>query len=159
VQFYGDDVARLVRATQLGLERGLVVFVQPRLVDATPDRQLEHLVETARAIEGLERRDGGLVISVGVELSLFLRGLVAGATVEERMAAIFSDGNAPDLVPVLGEHLARADDAARRVFDGPVTYGAGQWEPVPWGERFDFVGSTSTCARSTAPRSVGASSR
>ena len=140
VQFYGDDVDRLAWAAQLGIERGLTVWVQPRLVNAAPDRQIEHIGETARAIEMLARRDGQLVVSVGVELSLFMHGLVPGATVPDRMAAVFSPGGVPDLARGLGEHLARAEHAVRSVFNGPVTYAAGQWEPVPWADRFDLVG-------------------
>ena len=78
VQLYGNDVDRLIVAASLGLERGLSVWIQPRLIGATRADQLDHLRQVARAAERLRRRFDRVTLSVGAELSLFMSGIVPG---------------------------------------------------------------------------------
>lgn len=140
IQVYGDRFDRLIRAGELALDRGLDVWIQPRLVDATTTDHLEQIDGMARAVQSLsERRHGRVVFSVGVEVSLFLAGLVDGSTLTDRMASVFSATNVAERDAAVDDHLGAAVATARRHFDGPITYGAGPWETVDWG-RFDLVG-------------------
>jgi hypothetical protein len=88
IQVYGEDVARLVRAAELADARERAVWVQPRLVNASPGEHLTHLPEAARSLEQLQRRGAAITLSVGAELTLFLAGFVTGATMSERLAKL-----------------------------------------------------------------------
>lgn len=141
VQLYGTDIDTLVRAGEAALGHGLSTWIQPRLVDATPAEQLAHLREAARGAAALQRRSDSVVLSVGVELSLFMAGIVPGATVTDRLPAVFAQyPSAPTVQRALADHLRNAAAVARSEFDGPITYGSGSWEIVDWSPTFDVVG-------------------
>jgi hypothetical protein len=81
------------------------------------------------------------VFSVGSELTLFMRGIVAGDTLAERLGspdfrATVSSGahNEP-----LGAFLAQASSAVRPVFGGRLTYASVPLEDVDW-SLFDVIG-------------------
>jgi hypothetical protein len=99
------------------------------------------VVEAAKQAEDLRRAQSGqVVLSVGTELTLFMRGILEGDTFlgrlrhpsfEQKIRS--GEHNAP-----LAEFLARANDAVRQVFKGSVTYASVPLESVDW-SRFDFV--------------------
>lgn len=140
VTLFGTEISRLIEGADLALEQGLDVWIQPRLIDAGPDALLAHITETAREAERLRQGDRPMTLNLGVELSLFAAGIIEGATFEERIPILLAT---LDQLPVYNERLnallARANTAAREVFHGPVTYGAGPWEGVDWTD-FDSVG-------------------
>jgi hypothetical protein len=141
VQLFGTDVGLLAAAAARARSIGLQVWVQPRLVDATADQQLAHLWEAAGAAEAVRQRYGGVVLTAGVEATLFVQGFVPGETVTERMAHIFDpETDRGALESALDAHLAEAEVVARSRFHGQVTYAAGMWEPVRWDVRFDMIG-------------------
>jgi hypothetical protein len=141
VQLFGTDVGRLAATAAAARLLGLHVWLQPRLVDATADEQLDHLAEAASAAEMVRQRYGGVVLSAGVETSLFVQGFIPGATVAERMAHVFDPStDRRALESALDGHLAKAEDTARSRFHGTVAYAAGPWEPVRWTLRFDIIG-------------------
>jgi hypothetical protein len=142
VRICGVDIARLTMASEEALEQGLEVWLSPELWDKDPRATLEHVVAAARAAEPLRRRwPERLVLSVGSELTLFMRGIVEGRSFVKRL------GN-PSLKQTVeaGRHneplnafLAQAVAAVRQVFGGPVTYASLPWETVDW-SLFDLVG-------------------
>ena len=141
VQLYGSDVDRLMVAASMALDRGLSVWIQPRLIGAGPADQLDHLRQVARAAEWLRRRFDRVTVSVGAELSLFMSGIVEGRTVADRMEQLLAEASTPSSVEEdLNEHLRAAEAEARAQFGGPITYGAGLWERVHWRDMFDLVG-------------------
>jgi hypothetical protein len=78
---------------------------------------------------------------VGAELCLFMRGIVPGDTVPERIARPDLDRQlrAAAAQESLNDFLARAAAATRSVFGGPITYCALPSERVDW-TRFDLAG-------------------
>lgn len=141
VQLFGSDLRLLERAAHVARAHDLDVWLQPRLVDASRDQHLDQLAEAAAVAEAVRAAHGGLTMSVGVELSLFLEGFLDGRTLAERMRKIFDPALDHDALDAeLDDHLAAAETTVRRHFTGAVTYGAGMWEPVRWDRRFDLVG-------------------
>lgn len=140
VTLFGTDVDRLVQGAEMALEQGLAVWLQPRLFDVDQGSLLNHLVETAREAERLRAAGHDVTLNLGVELSLFAQGIIPGATFEERIPILIET---IDQLPTYNERLnallADALAAAREVFNGPVTYGSGEWEGVDW-SGFDYVG-------------------
>ena len=127
------------RRPRLAAERGLHVWLEPRPFDATPADAIELFVTVGR----LRRADacGGtdVVMSLGVEHSLFLDGLVPGADFWERAANLAST-DFERLGRDLDAFLADAVAAVRPAFGGPLTYSSGLWEdgrlgPVRHGRR------------------------
>ncbi|HEY3734530.1 MAG TPA: hypothetical protein VGL63_11495 [Streptosporangiaceae bacterium] len=142
VRITGRDPGRLITAAQDALRQGLEVWLAPALFEKEPDETLTYYVAVATAAEPLRRQFGDrLVLGVGGELSLFMRGIAPGRTVVERLAHLRREAIAGSNQPAerLNEFLGRASEAVRAVFRGPLTYASliGEW--VDWG-RFDFVG-------------------
>jgi hypothetical protein len=142
VRICGLDIDRLVLASQAALDAGLEVWFCPEMWDMSPEETLAYLGEAAEAGEKLRAlHPGKVAFSVGSELTLFMGGIVEGKNVFDRM-------NAPSFWETVrtGRHngplnafLKRAEEAAREVFEGPVTYFSVPLEAVDW-SRFDFVG-------------------
>ncbi len=142
VTIFGTDIERLVESATAALERDLHVWLQPRLIDRPQAEVLRHLAHTAQAAERLRRQFGDVSLNVGVESSLFVPGIVAGATWWDRISTLSS--GAVDVRAMwrrMNAFLARAAAVARAHFHGEITYSAGPWESkaVDW-RLFDFVG-------------------
>lgn len=142
VRICGQDVDRLMTTASDALTLGLEVWLSPELWDKDQEQTLTYLVQTARAAEILrEQWPEQLVLSVGSELTLFMRGMVEGKTLEKRMnhPSFWTTVKAGKHNPPLREYLARANDQVRRVYHGKVTYASLIWEQVDW-DLFDCVG-------------------
>ncbi len=142
VRVVARDVARLELATEAALEAGLDVWFSPTVWDRGPDEPIADTVRAARAAERLRSAAPGRVtFVVGGELTLFMRGIVPGRTLNARLKNIMAGGivrsgahNQP-----LNAVLARLEAAVRPAFGGPLTYASLPWEQVDW-SRFDIVG-------------------
>ncbi|MFG3259222.1 abortive phage infection protein [Streptomyces sp. NPDC048172] len=139
VSVYGDGVDRLKATASEAAERGLKVWLQPRLADRPHKEILDHLAETGEHAERLRRQGVDVHLSVGCEFYLFVPGIVPGADAVERVRNL-QEGNF-DPVKMqrrLESFIARAAKTGRSVFQGPLTYGAAQDDEVDWG-LFDVV--------------------
>lgn len=142
VRLQGREISRLYSSASDALDLGLEVWFSPELWDRTPDETLVYLADAAKDAETLRSRaPDRVVLSVGSELTLFMRGFIPGKTVLERLASkslpqIIRSGahNAP-----LNAFLGRAAATVRREFHGPLTYASLPFESVDW-KPFDFVG-------------------
>ncbi len=137
VLLVGSEIDRLQEAAMLATGRGLAVWFEPRPFDATPAEAIELFTSVAQVAEHM-REHTDVTMSLGVEHSLFLDGLVPGADFWERaenLAEIDFDALGRDLNAFLGDSVA----AVRPAFAGPITYSSGMWEDVDWA-RFDLVG-------------------
>ena len=142
VNLYGTDICRLTQAARIARETGLSVWLQPRLIDQRQDDVLAHLAEAAVAAEQVRRVHGDVVLNVGCELTVFAAGIIPGRGYNERSARLTRPQWWPALPwfsHQLNRLLARACDAARAEFAGPLSYSAGLWERVDW-RRFDLIG-------------------
>ncbi|QKV91236.1 abortive phage infection protein [Streptomyces sp. NA02950] len=139
VSVFGTGVERLAATSTEAAERGLHVWLQPRLADVPQPEILDHLAETGRHAERLRRQGAEVHLSVGAEFMLFVPGIVPGANAVERIKNLTSGHYDPKtLVRELRSFTVRAAKAARSVFHGKVTYGAAQDEQVDW-KLFDLV--------------------
>ncbi|MGW7276013.1 abortive phage infection protein [Streptomyces sp. NPDC054864] len=139
VSVFGDGVGRLGATATEAAERGLHVWLQPRLADRPQREILDHLAETGRHAERLRRQGAAVHLSVGCEFVLFVPGIVPGDSAVERIENI-SKGN---FDPVLTQRrlkrfIGRAAAVGRSVFGGGLTYGAADGDEVDWG-LFDIV--------------------
>jgi hypothetical protein len=147
VRICGQDTGRLVTAAEIALETGLEVWLSPELWDHEPAETLAYLASAATAAESVRKRwPERVVLSVGSELTLFMRGILPGATVLDRVGnplllaatilrlRAFGTHNKP-----LNRFLAQASAAARNAFHGPLTYASAPIEAVDWAP-FDIIG-------------------
>lgn len=151
ITVYGTDLDRLRETSTTAVERGLHVWLQPRLVDRPQDEILDHLAQAARHAEELRRRGARIGLNVGCEYIFFTPEIVPGGTYHERMANLHAmsteahlvaAGASVDIVETtkrLNVFLTRAAAVAREHFQGGITYGAAPFEEVDW-QLFDFVG-------------------
>lgn len=141
VKLRGRDIGRVMAAAEDALGLGLEVWLSPELWNRSPDTTIRYISRAAAAAEELHTQwPGRVVFSIGTELTLFMRGVVAGRTSSKRVRAlreVLTSGthNAP-----LNAFLTRATVAVREVFNGPVTYAALPFEQVDW-EMFDIIGT------------------
>jgi hypothetical protein len=82
-----------------------------------------------------------VVLCLGGELSLFMRGIVPGRSIPERVANLISQAKAGSDAHTgqLNDFLGRASERVREVFGGPLSYASLAGERVDWAP-FDFVG-------------------
>ncbi len=139
VSVYGDGVERLGATASEAAERGLHVWLQPRLGDRPPREILDHLAETGKHAERLRRQGVRVHLSVGCEFVLFVPGIVPGDDAVERVRNLLSGNYDPErMARRLTAFIARAAKVGRSVFNGPMTYGAAEDDEVDW-RLFDIV--------------------
>jgi hypothetical protein len=117
------------------------------LPNADPTTTLLAIERSARVAEELRRGGASATLVVGCELSVFMSGILPGATHAERLALLADParlttevvGAGLDPQAAFSDFLTTAAERARGLFRGPLTYAAGLWEEVDW-TRFDIVG-------------------
>ena len=142
VRIMARDTARLQLATEAALEAGLDVWLSPAVWDRDADGTIVATVRAAQAAERLRSAAPGRVtFIVGGELTLFMRGILPGRTLNARLKNMMASGAIRSGAhnPPLNAVLARLEAAVRPVFGGPLAYAALPWEQVDW-SRFDVVG-------------------
>ena len=141
VKIRGRHVERVMAAAADALNQGLEVWLSPELWNRPPDTTLRYISRAATAAEDLHTGwPGQVVFSVGTELTLFMRGIVAGRTPGRRVRALRGALTTGAGHPPLNAFLTRAAQAVREVFSGPVTYAALPFERVDW-PMFDIIGT------------------
>ncbi|WP_367041576.1 abortive phage infection protein [Streptomyces sp. Je 1-332] len=139
VSVFGDGVERLGATATEAAERGLHVWLQPRLADRPQREILDHLAETGRHAERLRRQGAAVHLSVGCEFVLFVPGIVPGDSAVERIENISKGNYDPVLTQRrLKRFIGRAAAVGRSVFRGGLTYGAADGDEVDW-DLFDIV--------------------
>lgn len=141
VSVFGTEISRQTMTARAAVDRGMTVYVQPRLYDHPQREILDHLAESARQVERLRRQGARVVLATGCEHILFTPGIVPGANFQERIANIgtLPPEQWPGVVSRLNAFLAQAAAVARANFGGTLTYGGAFFEPVDW-TPFDMVG-------------------
>jgi hypothetical protein len=140
VNVYGTDLDRLVEATRVAADQGLVVSVQPRSIDVDQDLAKQFIFEVAAAVNEIARDGSGILLNVGCEMTIFTPGLVPGRNFRARMRNMsWAWAMSRRINRKLDALLGSIVSGARDVFDGPITYGAGTWEHVDWAP-FDLAG-------------------
>jgi hypothetical protein len=146
VRICGRDLERMITATEIALDLGLQAWLSPELWDNQPAEVLAYLGDAARAAEQLRQQaPERVVLSVGSEATMFMPGILPGATVLDRVSnplrlattmARLKTGahNKP-----LNHFLTQARSVARAAFDGPITYASIPIETVDW-TLFDIIG-------------------
>jgi hypothetical protein len=136
---YGDGVERLAATAAEAAERGLRVWLQPRLADRPQREILDHLAETGRHAEELRRQGADVHLSVGCEFVLFVPGIMPGDHALERIEnATKGNYNPVRMARRLESFIGRAAETGRSVFGGRLTYGAAEGDEVDW-DLFDVV--------------------
>src|SRR5581483_5717191 len=115
--------------------------------NGTADDTLALLRESADVAERLRTAGTAVTLIVGLEMSGFLKGIIPGESVLERLELLSDPARLMPTILALGtdprntmsEFLAEAVETARSRFAGPLTYGAGLWEEIDW-SLFDMVG-------------------
>jgi len=147
IRITGDDVARLAATSEVAAHYGLEVWLSPMIPNADPATTLTRIAETARVAEDVRHTGKTSVLVVGCELSVFMAGILPGATHAERFA-LLSDptrlvaevtASGRDPQKSFADFLRTAVDTPRSAFHGHITYASGMWETVDW-SGFDIIG-------------------
>lgn len=165
VTVYGSELDRLAATASAAADRGLHVWLQPRLVDRPPAEILDHLAGAARLAESIRRQGGRIDLTVGAVHLVFTPGIVGGERYHERMANVYADAEHRLLTPTgtvdlaaaaprLNEFLQQAARVARAGFGGRLSYSAAPFEQVDWGP-FDVIGLMYQYHRSYDPDPAG----
>ncbi|WP_328450751.1 MULTISPECIES: hypothetical protein [unclassified Amycolatopsis] len=150
VTIYGTLFDRLEATTAYAIERGLHVWLQPRLMDGEQPAVLEHIGKTAALAEKFRLQGADIHVSVGCTHAIQTMGIMPGEFYHNRMGNAFPDSDHHFLRPVgpidhddverkLNAFLAKAVEVARANFGGGITYSAGSFERVDW-TPFDYIG-------------------
>jgi hypothetical protein len=134
----GSDLERLIDTAAMAAERGLFVWLEPRHFDSNASDTLAFVLEVATAAEALRTNYPHVGLSMGVELTLFMDGLLPGDDWLERGGALAS-ADPEEYNTALNGFLTYAVETVRPIFGGELTYSSGPWERVDWSS-FDVVG-------------------
>jgi hypothetical protein len=141
VKLCGEDAGRLRAVAADALERGLDVWLSPELWDRTPADTLDYVVAAAREFEPLRQQwPDRVTLSLGTELTLFMRGITEGDTFQERLAhpGLWDTLRSGAHNAALNAFLAQAVNGVRQVFRGDISYASLMAERVDW-TMFDIV--------------------
>jgi len=140
VRLRGQDIGRLTAVAEQALRAGLQVWLSPELFERDATQVVRYAARAAAAAEPLRRQwPGRLVFGVGSEAMLFVRGIVPGKTIRERLGNLFRVGHADEYAAELNAFLGQAAAAVRNAFGGEISYAALPFEGVDW-SLFDVVG-------------------
>ncbi|MDN0201049.1 abortive phage infection protein [Streptomyces sp. S.PNR 29] len=140
VEITGDGVERLTATAAEAAERGLHIWLQPKIGDIPQGDILEQVAETGRFAERLRRQGASVEFGVGCEFQLFVPGIVPGETVLERVENLLNGTvDRERMQRGLDRFTARAAKVGRSVFRGRLGYAAGSDDKVDW-DLFDIVG-------------------
>lgn len=150
VRIEGEDISRLVRATEIAHAAGLKVFFNPWKMGANDQETVTYMSEAATAAEKLRIQGIDLVFVAGCEYSFFSKGVFQGETLNERIEFMIKNATNPDYPQGKSPKLLAAYEklnviltdickAVRAQFKGSVTYASGTWEDVNW-DLFDIIG-------------------
>ena len=139
VNIYGSNISRLMEAAKIAISVGLSVSIQPRLIDCTKVEMLDFIQRCAREGEKVRSNDN-VILNIGCETSLFVKGFIPGISYHWRMQALYWVKYLKTRIDhKLNKYLEEAIQVARHEFKGKITYAAGVWENVDWSQ-FDLVG-------------------
>jgi hypothetical protein len=142
VNISGQDIGRVARTAEDALNQGLEVWLSATLWNRSPKDTMEYTVRAAMAAQKLQVRwPGRIVFSVGVELTLFMQGIVEGKGLMKRLRNFFAGARTEGekRSKLLNDYLDSATRATREVFAGPVACSSLIAEAVDW-KKFDYVG-------------------
>jgi len=147
IRITDGDIRRMASAGQVAARQGLEVWLSPMVPTADQSTTLSCIAEAARVAEDLRQGRRTAVLVIGCELSVFMSGILPGATHAERFAVLADPNRLVGAVTAAGidpqavftAFLHTALEMARSMFHGQVACASGAWEEVNW-SRFDFVG-------------------
>ena len=84
----GSDLDRLVLSGTVAAEQGLHVWFEPRHFDSDATNTLAFVYRRGRAAEELRARHADVGLSLGVELTIFMDGLLPGSDFMSRATAL-----------------------------------------------------------------------
>ncbi|NOZ80425.1 MAG: hypothetical protein GXP63_02030 [DPANN group archaeon] len=141
IRIYGGRVDLLFYAAEVAISLGMVPWVSPRFINRTFEETLPRLVRLSERLEKLRRRHD-LVLVVGNEWTLDMKGILSGNTYQERGSILWQQSvlNMFSLATsTLSEYLHQTVMVLRKRFGGRITYACANWEDVDW-NLFDIIG-------------------
>lgn len=145
VRICGQDVERVIAAAEIALDLGLEAWLSPEPWGQELSEALDYLDTAARAAEAVRQKaPGRVVLSVGTEATLFMRGILPHGPVIDLMrnplkfAWTMRRLKAGAYHAPLNHFLTQASSVARSIFHGPITYASVPIEAVDW-TLFDII--------------------
>jgi hypothetical protein len=143
VRVSGSRPERISIAAQAAAAEGLEVWFAPFPPELTTAELILLFRDCADRAEQLRRGGASVVLVMGCEVTLFAPGFLPGTYFYDRMRRLGKPSPrlyaSFALMPKrLNAFLAEAAGSVRGRFGGPLTYAAGDWEPVDWSP-FDIV--------------------
>lgn len=144
IRIYGEEIDKLIECAEIAIRLGLQVWFSPRLINADFRETLDYIDKCSLAAENLRKIAPDLVLVVGNEFSLDIKGIIEGEKIEERisklskLSSIIKYSLGYKIHDKLNDFLKLAVIRARENFKGEITYASGRWEKVNW-EIFDIT--------------------
>ncbi len=138
----GEDILRLISATEAAHSAGLKIFFNPWKMGANAEETIFYMTEAAIAAEKLRNQGIELIFVAGCEYSIFSKGVFQGETLNDRIKYLIANAASSEMITAnkkLNEILTEICKGVRTHFNGPITYASGTWEFVDW-SLFDIIG-------------------
>lgn len=92
VRIEGEDIARLVEASEIAHEVGLKVFFNPWWMNSEITEMVPYMAQAAEAAESLRVKGVDITFVTGCEFTLFNKGIFDGNSINERLASMMKLG-------------------------------------------------------------------
>lgn len=150
ITIYGTALDRVEKAVAHAIDRGLHVWLQPRLMDGEQKDVLDFIGEVGELGESFRKQGAGIHLSIGCTHSIQTKGIMPGDFYHNRMGNVFAEADHNFLRPVgpidqedvtrkLNDFLTKAAAVGRASFKGGITYSGGPFEDVDW-SLVDYIG-------------------
>lgn len=151
IKIVGDYEDVLLTCAEMAIKKGFErIVLSPRYEHIAPNIDIDINEHVARVVafskkaEALRMKSSGIVLCIGEELEVAVRGITNGTTYNERREELPDDRAFLDSVvePKLCSYLMRMIQGVREHFHGPLTYSSMGWPPFQkWSELgLDIVG-------------------
>lgn len=142
IRIYGKDSTILLLTAEIALQKGLNVWLSPRLINESSENTIIYLKNLAREFELLRLKypDQELIFIIGAEITIDMKGFVKGNTIQERILTLLKPlffiknalGINPEYQISFDKFLINTVSLVRKEFSGKITYSSAMWEKVDW---------------------------
>ena len=148
IRIISDYEDTVLQATRLALEQQFdKILVSPRYRRVAPDNDTdieEHarrVIAFSEKVEATRGNSNSLILAVGNELTLDVRGIYDGTTMGDRVEQIRLNQGKKEFDDRLNLYLKKIIEGVRKNYRGKITYCQTNYENVNWKDLgFDVVG-------------------
>ncbi|MFQ6084529.1 MAG: glycosyl hydrolase, partial [Candidatus Aminicenantia bacterium] len=150
IKIYGDYEDLMITCAKKSFDKNFkTIILSPRYSKKNPSEDMdieghiENIIEFSKIAENLRKKSDSIILSVGDELTISVRGITGGLTYEERVKEMKDKWTDITYQNKLNLYLKKIIKGVRENFKGKITYASagGERFGINWDDLdFDIIG-------------------